>query len=435
MVQSRVWAIHWNSRREAANTKKEWCAKRRVSLAIYVGSEFDDFKKAECQAPPTNSATIPCLTWDFWTPGEYYHPYCPWNKLPSRQPTCQSHTWCGTTTLQILMGFIKSLISFWGSKSKRPAIMQSSPFMELPLDTIHLILDHLLLSEKLLLLLFQTCRRLWYTLRSRCFSTFWTASPEQRLECLTRLGDILPDYRSCTFCRALHPVDPEDLPTAWFNTFYETCPAPDGFDDRHWITPRYAIAFRHVHLAMKYSRIQNSHQDYREKLLQKFWRSCDDDSNRLEFTTQPVIANDHFILMTKFELHERLNPISLSAVHDSPACSSPRLVRDAPYYSDEPFYLAMQSAFDEAASRDNLKPQDFSYDCCTTDVSISIRSRKVTIVTWQDLGPGTTPTEPYWCSHIYGADNDAYTGNRFDYEHGSIRRLYCSGDTSLSFDW
>ena len=160
---------------------------------------------------------------------------------------------------------IRSLLGFFRrTAKKKDAVKQDSLFLNLPLAPVYDIFDELQLAQKIWLA--QTCRDMWYILRHQCSSAMRQATVEERLECLTRLGNILPDHRLCTSCPALHILDPKDLPVVR----YDNCPSPESAWDFRYLALCYSLAFRHVQLAVKYTRVKDYYQDYRAIILQPF---------------------------------------------------------------------------------------------------------------------------------------------------------------------
>lgn len=325
---------------------------------------------------------------------------------------------------------LRWLLAFFSRTTrKKVTVKQNSPLLDLPLVLVYDIFDELQLPEKVLLS--QTCRDLWYLLRSKCSVTFREATAVDRLECLAVLGDILPDYRLCTSCRALHLLDPKDLPVTGYDKFHKPCPAPEAMWSRHRLMPYYAIAFRHVQLAMKYTRLEGIYQDYRASILQRFTILIPlFYSMRLKFTAEPLIVNGRFILMTTFVFYELARPISFSTLSHAYFGFCPHLsAGDELLDPDNPLFVAIRHAFNVADGQRGLHQEVHSCDRCPTDYLIAVEDGRATLYVWQDLGAGTSAADPYWRSHIWDDKNNAFNGTKFSYEHGSIRDLYYSCGT------
>ncbi len=316
--------------------------------------------------------------------------------------------------------YIRSLLGFFRrTAKKKDAVKQDSLFLNLPLALVYDIFDELQLSEKILLS--QTCRDLWYILRHQCSSAMRQVTVEERLECLTRLGNILPDHRLCTSCPALHILDPKDLPVVR----YDNCPSPESAWDFRYLTLCYSLAFRHVQLAIKYTRLKDYHQDYLAKILQPFRITIPKFySMRLTFAAIPVIIHGRFILMKASIFNAAVEPISFSTISKAPFGICPHLSIWLPV-QDNPLLEAMRSACNDGQCGLH------SCDRCPTDYRIITDCRGATLYVWQDLGAGTCPADPYWRSHIYGEDSSRYRGTKFNYQHGSVKDLYYSRGTEL----
>ncbi|KAI9870815.1 MAG: hypothetical protein M1830_003773, partial [Pleopsidium flavum] len=263
------------------------------------------------------------------------------------------------------------------------------------------------------------------------YSTVRKASAVERLEFLGVLGGILPDRRLCTHCRALHLVDPKDLPVTGYDKYYKPCPAPEISWSRHRLNPYYAIAHRHVQLAIKYTRLEDVHQRYRASILQRFTTSFPSfHSMRLKFTVEPVVVNGRFILMTTFDFHEAAAPLSFTTLSRVSVRFCQHLPIDEPTNPESPLLAAIRFAFKVADGRSGLHQEVHSCDRCPTDYLIKIQGRRAISYVWQDLGSGTSPIVPYWRSHILDyKENNQFNGTEFCYEHGSVRYMYYSSGT------
>jgi hypothetical protein len=304
---------------------------------------------------------------------------------------------------------------------RKDSIKQKSPLLDLPLDIVHAIFDELPLHA--MVLLSQSCRDLRLLLGSRCYSAVREASAADRLEFLGVLGDILPDHRLCTHCRALHLVDPKDLPVTDCGNYYKPCPAPESTWSRHRLHPYYAVAHRHVQLAIKYTRLEHIHQSYRASILQRFTISLPRFySMSLEFTAEPAVIHGRFILMTTFTYHKVAAPLSFTTLSHAAVRICPHLGIGETVSPENPLLAVTRSAF-------RVGLEVHSCDRCPTDCLIIIRKSRATFYAWQDLGSGTSPMDPYWRSHILDLKNNQFIGTKFCYKHGSIRDMYYSNGT------
>lgn len=231
----------------------------------------------------------------------------------------------------------------------RRTVKQDSRFLDLPLTLIYDIFDELQLPEKILLS--QTSRDLWYSLRYKCSSVMQKATAVERLSCLAVLGSILPDHRLCTYCRALHLVDLKDLPVTALDNPHRPCPAPETPWDRHRLMCYYSIAFRHVQMALKYTRLGDLHQGYRASILQTFTTSFPiSQSMKLKFTAKSTIVNGRFLLMTTFLYYEVDGLISYSQFSQLHFRFCAHLGAGKFLKPDNPLFTAVRLASDVADS-------------------------------------------------------------------------------------
>ena len=84
----------------------------------------------------------------------------------------------------------------------KPAVEQTSAFLDLPLEILCCICDQLPLSAKILLS--HICKAMWYMLHSKCSFQLKAIVREDRFNTLTELGNLLPDNYHCIKCSILH---------------------------------------------------------------------------------------------------------------------------------------------------------------------------------------------------------------------------------------
>lgn len=303
---------------------------------------------------------------------------------------------------------------------------QNSLLMKLPLDILYEIIDQLHLDLSALILLSQSCSDLWYLLRFKCASAMRKASPTERLECLEVLAYHLPYHRLCSGCQALHIVDPKDVPkTSYFTTTYcksrNTCGEPKSGWAKGPMTFYYHLEFRHVQLAIKYTRLRNVHQDYRARLLQRYAETENDWYDAAVTTTvEPVVVRGRFILMRTFLFRELDKPLSVEIFAQMCLRICPHLNIFENIYRPGGIIEAIRRVFDLAGSQRRVPLEVHSCDQCPTDYVVMLHGDQIRLQVWQDFGSGTSPTDPYWRSQIFASYDDP----RFAYKHGSIRTLY-----------
>lgn len=338
-----------------------------------------------------------------------------------------NHLVLASTLHQQLIMHIRQLFAILFRRGrKQDTVKQNSYFLDLPVDLIYAFFDELQLPEKVLLS--ETCRDLWYILRHQCASATREATAIERLECLAVLGDILPDHRCCASCSTLHRLDPKDLPVMSNDKFYMPCPAPEPVRSRHRLMSQYSIAFRHVQLAIKYTRLRDTHQDYRASVMQRFTTSIPQFySMRLIFSANPTIICGRFILMSTFIFYTPAEQISLSDITRAHFQICPHLGASGPLLPYNRLLSAIGSACKVAAGQPGLHKSVYSCYQCPTDFTVAIHPRSVSLLVWQDLGAGVSPADPCWHSHIWTDENNRVMGTKFNYEHGSIKKMYYSG--------
>ena len=334
-----------------------------------------------------------------------------------------------TSSLQVYRKFLwplKSLVT--------PAVEQKSAFLDLPIDILFSICDHLPLSAKILLS--HTCKAMWYALRSKCSSQLKAMAREDRFNTLTELGNLLPDYSHCIKCNILHPVEPDDIPnlTNWYRrSRRHSCCTPSHTYDHVRPQYLYAVSFHHVQLALKYSRMKQKHQDYRSNILQKFEIRPAGSPIIKSFTAKPKVVNARFILLATHVLY-------VGPLRDAAKMNRDNYIMFCPHHhfglggtGPGNFVAALlQKAVINAADMQYQHTELFSCDRCPTDYSVVVENDEAVLKTWQDLGNGFSVEDPSWQSHLWSYQNGIPTGLQFNYEHGSISKMYNGGDSQLS---
>ena len=316
---------------------------------------------------------------------------------------------------------------------RKSAVKQTSLLLDLPLCIIYNIFDELRWSEKVTLS--QTCRDLRYHLRQKCSSILRKATALERLEYLNMLGNILPDRYLCTGCCALHLVDPKDIPITdcnllGSNLYHTPCPSPEPLWSRVRLHRNYAVAFRHVQLAIKYSRMEGIYQRYRASIMQRFVVSnCPSSSLGFNFVAEPVIVRGRFILMTTFEFYGDFEEVSYSTFMQTTITFCPHHGTGKLSARNDAFKTLTNSVFRRSSNTSGLCQGAYSCNRCPSDYAIVIKDKRAIVSIWHDLGTGASPEDPYWRSHVRNNENNMFNGTEFPYEHGSIEKMYYSSDT------
>ena len=301
---------------------------------------------------------------------------------------------------------------------KKEVVKKVPPLLDLPLDLVYDILDELPLSEKILLS--QTCRAMWYTLRHKCSSAMRKATAHERLDHLAVLGDVLPDRRLCASCRALHLVDHEDLPMA--SSENSKTLFLESISGRHCLLPcYYSTAFPHGPPATNHTCLRRLEANLYSRDMRSFRTILRVSSMWLERSARLETKDGRFVLMTHFVFSAEGEPISFSTISKVPLQICPHL-RSGPCSSDNPLLEAIRLTCTDGQS--GYPQRLHSCDRCPTDYGVSIHGGEASFQVWQDLGFGESPTDPYWCSHIPDKNNGLNRGTKFDYKHGSCEDLY-----------
>ena len=311
---------------------------------------------------------------------------------------------------------LPSVLNRFASKPRIRNTKQSPKFSDLPLEILFLVIEHLSLPERIIVS--QSCKGLWQALRINCSDSFSRASVDEQRGCLAALGDTLPDYRHCEACRRLHPLVLHDVPSATDAQYFGLCPAPDCITTRHCMIEYYAIAFRHVQLATKYTRLKHYHQDYCSLLLEAFIKFVANYySMSLRFQATPNVVDGKFLLMTLYTFQGE--SISIAKLLRAGVVLCPHLTLRQPDKHYLSLYTSVCDAFERLPS--GLSKSSYCKKC-PTDYSVKASKGEFEFNVWQDLGDGRSITDPYWTSHLWSEIDN--TKSDFDYEKGSIRKRW-----------
>lgn len=228
-------------------------------------------------------------------------------------------------------------------------------------------------------------------------------------------------------CDALRPINPNDLPSLYD---YKYLKSPEPACNRHNLAPFYTLAFQHVRLAVKYTHLDNCHQNYRASIMQKFTRSwAQIYSMRLQFIAEPRIVQGRFLLKATLVFHQISKSTLLSSLSEAPFCFCAHVgamgMRRLP---ENTLLNAVLHASQKADGEHDSACEVHSCSQCPTNFTIVFTQGRATFTVWQDLGTGASPEDAYWKSHIWSTSNSIFCGPSFPYRHGSIRRQFYNGN-------
>ena len=311
---------------------------------------------------------------------------------------------------------LPSALNCFASKLLIKNVKQTSNLSHIPLEILLLIIDHLSLPERILLS--QSCKGLWQVLRIQCSDDFKRASIDEQRDCLAVLGDTVSDYRYCEVCHRLHPLNLHDVPSSTDVQYFGFCLAPDCITTRHCMIMYYAIAFRHVQLATKYTRLKHYHQDYRSLLLQAYIKFVPNYySMSLRFQATPNVVDGKFLLMTLYTFQSE--SISTAKLLRAGVVLCPHLTPRQPDEHYPSLYFSVCEAFERS-------PVGLSKSSCCrkcpTEYYVKAEKSKFVFCIWQDLGNGRSVSDPYWSSHLWSEIDN--TKSDFEYRRGDIRKRW-----------
>lgn len=311
------------------------------------------------------------------------------------------------------MNIIKLLSSF---RRLRPHT--HSYLLRLPIEIMLEILN--LLPPYCLLVVYQTCRPLRAIIHQNFLSGRgeMLATLEDKLRYLTCLARSLPDQWVCAKCCKLHKTYWLDVPAYYIYT--PECEKGTILPNREDISNRntYALhmpAHRHVQLTLKYIRLGRlswKHQKRLQKLLKPHYFPVKEKFYTIEnkgilehWSYYPKVIEGRYIYLSIQTYLEGQNKISRQYLKWGDIC-----------HHIGGYKESIEIAIDMAFSAENTR-LFFCCSSCRTDFSIQASPERVTIYTWQDLGPEGTVVDPEWESMLCDL-------TRVCHQPGSIRDLY-----------
>ncbi|OCL13534.1 hypothetical protein AOQ84DRAFT_414565 [Glonium stellatum] len=241
----------------------------------------------------------------------------------------------------------------------------ASSFLQLPVDVLLLIFNELPLYSKVFLS--QTCSTMRSLLHSSCTLARERLSSSGCLEFLAGVADALPDYLLCSKCWKLHKVCTYDLPYKPYTLAYR-CTTYSSFIC-HDFGLDYFVAHHHAQLALKYSRLQNTYQEYLASLMAPYSVTFPDSKPLMtKFSARPKIVDEKFILFSSWEFKDSFKSVSMENMPALQFCPHLGfLQRSNPNLPLNPLTCSMRSAFETKG----LQSQG-SCARCPTDYSVEV---------------------------------------------------------------
>lgn len=344
----------------------------------------------------------------------------------------------GMETSQLMKSYMDTKNSEFAVEYGKPLLLDLPPVVTLEITQKLNLPSRILLS--------QTCKEMRAYLSPKCLSTFAMISPAARLKCRSMLEDHLPDYWLCYECNQLHLVDLEDIPASKEamlieRPYSEPCAAAEPRSSRHRLTTRYALANRHVRLAVKYERmVGHQREEYLEKLLQGFEYSTSIFSTFYRFSVKPEVIGGHFLVKAT---HSYKPMYSYQPTEGPELDLCPHLTAKIDWISrGSPCVSVKGSGIDVEGDKMSYDGHEIKVHCCARcplDYLVSLgtdeRPDEIYLRTWTDYGAGLTPNDPYWRSHIFNATESgvAYRRRVFRWKGGfpPLMMAYEMGKSAL----
>lgn len=312
----------------------------------------------------------------------------------------------------ITQTFVLLLISL--ARFLPPPAPKPSPICRIPVDSLLLVADELPLDSKYLLS--QTCKRIHAILHRDWLAALQKLPTAERRLAVGRLAYHLPDYFSCASCCKLHKVDVNDIPTSSNIDLeytrrgcshvrkcrYVSKDHHQNFFEPYEFNNYYVLVHNHVQLALKYTRLGNTHTRYLSKLMQPYsllaerkWLIIPPSLN-VQSTETPKIVDGRFLYEMMLSMERRdgsiLHHRDLLGWDFGLLCMNISLnlafryiiqrhkIRGRPDVGD--------SGLDRIA-RDGAPVQRLSCHLCRADFRFRLDTHRWVIHSWRDFGTET----------------------------------------------
>ncbi|KAM4066366.1 hypothetical protein HRG_000475 [Hirsutella rhossiliensis] len=303
---------------------------------------------------------------------------------------------------------------------------QDCPLLQLPVELILLISDHLPRPNQMVFS--QTCSPLRNILHYRlslnlhCQDPFMGLSRGALLEYLICMGRQNPNVWLCETCRRLHKVTECEIGRG-----RRACMS---WARRAISCPGMLIYYHHVQLALKYNRIGGNDPKCRGRLQSLLaphhhdaWYLDQPDRLSNRFSSVCKIVEGNFILMSVWECEQRDAdiPVSRRSIGALSICShqffsyamDSETVRATRRYND-----ALASAIVEALRNPDGGEVTGACHQCATDFAVEGSPQRMKLRTWRNLGPEGSPLNPEWKSQVN------YMTLRRNNQPGAVRAMY-----------
>ena len=249
----------------------------------------------------------------------------------------------------------------------------------------------------------------------------------------------MPNHVACASCNILHKVNVADTPTSRYPVG-RCMRGVETRDHRYEVTwhgsaDNFRLVYNHVQLALKYTRLTNTHTEYLAELM-KPYAFCEDKGDRFppsrsgssllslfsyHRTETPKIVDGRYLLESVVDIRSRdVGPIQLSkatwlfprvcSMHWDTTVGSITLPTGESMW-DTNFYMPSSLILFES----------FSCDTCRTDFQFELSSRRWTVRMWRVFGTETEPVHERW---RYGNERTCTERRTEPLRPGPIEAMY-----------
>lgn len=311
--------------------------------------------------------------------------------------------------------------------TRKKKIVQEALLLQLPLDVILCITDHL--PGHSLLVLSHTCRSLHTALRYRRRSRIAYAHYKEFLLYLSILARESPGKWACQECLVLHDVDYQDTPHRGVLATAQTCPKwyrinlhsePAG--------SKYHVSHNHVQISLKLARLPDptrTQEDYLRRLLAPFAQPVSHHWLQASFTMEARIVDGRYLRKSVWVYSEWHKRVTIRHIGELSVCCHLRL----PGRGEVPVQYELLEFMRGISIAIEYRNACFVHQCrfCATEIEARCSRGRLEVTAWQNLGNGSSIYDKNWRAVAWDprdGDIDRHMmENSLETKRGSVRMV------------
>jgi hypothetical protein len=293
--------------------------------------------------------------------------------------------------------------------------------VDLSVELLLLIYDELPLASTYMLR--QTCFRMSSILSRGRMRWKRRVVWIDRLPFLAGIADIQADRMLCGICYRLHDIKLEDVPRESIrHQSHHTGNCKGDHQLSYTYGPGYRLEFHHIHLALKYTRMGNTHRQYLADLMasHSHYRAFHYVSE--SYFAEPKVIDGQFFLRSSWTLGPQPGYTLFSSRAECEIAICPHMEIWRPRCRGRSNILLHRQVY-LWLKQPNWPGSQRYYSCshCTTDYALLVTPAEMFFQVWQAFGAPQSPLDTTWRVHLRQRDSLARPSLTLNHVPGSIR--------------